>query len=229
MSNLLNNKSSYVLDIIVDNYYIKGFLYLDRDILVSKKIVIPKDFFHPLFERDNFLQSFISNISKTYETYITYSGSLRKTVYSTMDNLEKDFLKVVDNFYYIDQRFINEKALYFSSKINTDIFVINLSRDRIFLSGSNGYNGEIKEFSDPYFDIFSIKKISDFPLMQSKIRKSQLYNSIIRPSLDSKDLTYLAVSSLLISHSFSSFNITLGDTIPAIVLSGDIYEVFKNT
>ena len=228
MSNLLNNKSSYALDIIVDNYYINGFLYLDMDILVSKKIVMPKDFFHPLFERDKFLQSFISNISKAYETYITYSGSLKKTIYSTMYNFEKDFLKVVDNFYHIDQRFINEKASYFSRKIDTDIFVINLSRDRIFLSGSNGYNGEIQEFSDPYFDIFSIKKISEFPLIQSKIRKSQLYNSIIRPSLDSKDLTYLAISSLLIAHSFSSFNIAPGDTIPAIVLSGDIYEVLKN-
>lgn len=229
MSNLLNNKSSYVLDIIIDNYYMKGFLYLDRDLLKSEKISIPKDFFHPQFAKADFLQAFILDVSKTYETYINYSGSLKKTIYSTLGNLEKDFLKIVDNFYKIDQKFINDKALYFSNKINANIFVINLSRDSIFVSGNNGYNAITQDFTDPYFEIFSIKEIADFPLIQSKIEKSRLYNSIIRPQYGKEDLTYLAISSLLIRNFITSFYFDSQDSIPAIVLSGDIYEVFKNT
>ena len=228
MNNLLNNQSSYVLEIIVDNYYIKGFLYLDRDLLVSKKIVIPRDFFYPQFERDIFVQSFISDISKMYETYISYSGNLKKNIYSTLENFEKDFLKISDNFYHIDQKFVNDKVSYFSNKIKTNVYVINLSRDTVFISSNNGYNNIVKEHGDPYIDIFSIKRMSDFPLIQSKIRKSQLYNSIIKPSVNKNDLTYLAISSILIENSITSLQFPSDDVIPAIVLSGDIYEVFRN-
>lgn len=221
------NSGNYKVLVSIDNFFIKGFVYYDNNVISFKKITIPQEFFSPIFERTLFIQKFIRIIQN--DSTID-KDNCNIEIYTSLDFFKKDFLKVTDKLFLINQKYMNAISKYFSNKFgNIPCFIINISRDSIFISGSHAFSSKITSYDYLYDQIFKIKDFSQFSIFNGKIKKYNLYNNISRPSQSFKHELSLPIISTLSKNLLSSFKFDETGEIPIFILTGDMYQFLSDT
>jgi hypothetical protein len=227
MKDLEKNSSNYKVLVSIDNFYIKGFVYYDDQVVSSKKIPIPQEFFIPTFERSLFIIDFIK-IVKNLQSINLSDASIE--IYTSLDFFKKDFLKITDKLFIINQKYMNSISKYFSDKFdNIPCFIVNISRDSIFISGSLPFSSKLTSYDYLYDQIFRIKDFSQFSILNGKIKKYNLYNTISRFSLSFRHELFLPIISTMCKTLLSSFKFEEDGQIPIFILTGDMYQFLSDT
>ena len=227
MKDLEKNSNNYKVFISIDNFYIKGFIHYDDQIISSKKISIPQEFFTPTFERVLFVTDFIKIVKGLQSTNFSDSSI---EIYTSLDFFKKDFLKITDKLFIINQKYMNSISKYFSDKFEgIPCFIINISRDSIFISGSLPFSARVTSYDYLYDQIFRIKDFSQFSILNGRIKKYNLYNTISRFSLSYKHELFLPIISTITKNLLSSFKFEEDGQIPIFILTGDMYQFLSDT
>ncbi len=225
----LDTANKYKFILLIDNFYIKGFLFFDQDILLEKKIPILQEFFNPLFNRVSYLNKIVSFFIHKYNEF-TDINSIEIDLYTSLDFFRKDFLEITSTIFVLNQDYFNNISSEFSKKFdNIPTFILNISRDSIFISGNSNFSSQITSFDYLYDQLFKIKDFSDLSILNGKIRKYNLYNFISRFSLNFKEEMTLPILSLLNKNLLSNFNYDRVDSIPIFILTGDLYQFLSNS
>lgn len=224
-----DRRENYKIIISIDNFYIKGFIFFDGQVLSSKKISLVQEFFNPLFDRVLFINKFIKVLLYNF-SYHSPDDDLNIEIYTSLDFFKKDLLKITEKVINIDQNFLNDKTKYFAKKFyDIPCFVVNVSRDNIFISGNINFTSSKKTFDFMYDELFKIKDFSQFSILNGKIKKYNLYNSLTKQSLSYREELFLPIISTLNKNLLSSFSFEPQDSVPIFILSGDIYQFLSDS
>ncbi|MHB8443448.1 MAG: hypothetical protein ACYDAS_03730 [Patescibacteria group bacterium] len=211
--------------IVFDSYFIKGFLYQNGKRVHYKKLSIPQEFFNPLFKRAEYVSDFISSLSNDLYTYSNINENLDVEIYTSYEILKKDFLKVANKVYITDQEYFKNTAKDFAKKFNNaTCYVVNVSRNGIFISSSGDQKLLNKDMEQSYDDIFRMKDISDFALIQNKLKKTSIFNAISKFPQTKKEYIALPIIAVLLKNFVKNISLEDNGTTPIIILTGDLYQ-----
>ncbi len=211
--------------IVFDSYFVKGFLYQNGKMVHNKQLSIPQEFFNPLFKRAEYISDFISSLSNDLYTYSNINENLNVEIYTSYGIFRKDFLKVTNKVYITNQEYFNNIAKDFAKKFNNvTCYVINVSRNGIFISSSQDQKLLNQEIEHSYDDIFKMKDISDFALVQNKLKKTSIFNAISKFPQTRKEYIALPIISILLKNFIKNISLEDNGNTPIIVLTGDLYQ-----